>query len=84
VRSAIGIASALITVGAGAGLLVAGPIVGHLDYHWLFWIPMIMTALAVAATVVLVPEPSAGKDIHRTGTGRHLRGEHHRMNGTIA
>jgi EmrB/QacA subfamily drug resistance transporter len=56
VNGAIGISSAMIAVGGGIGLLVAGPIVGHLDYHWLFWIPMIMTGIATVACWLWVPE----------------------------
>ena len=44
VRGAVGVTSALIAVGSGFGLLLAGPIVEDLNYHWLFWIPAIMTA----------------------------------------
>jgi MFS family permease len=56
VNGAIGISSAMLAVGGGLGLLVAGPIVEHLNYHWLFWIPMIMTGIATAACWVWVPE----------------------------
>ena len=56
VRGAVGVTSALIAVGSGIGLLLAGPIVEHLNYHWLFWIPAIMTAIATGATVLFVPE----------------------------
>jgi EmrB/QacA subfamily drug resistance transporter len=56
VRGAVGVTSALIAVGSGIGLLLAGPIVEDLNYHWLFWIPAIMTAIATAATVLFVPE----------------------------
>jgi len=56
VRGAVGVTSALIAVGGGLGLLLAGPIVGHLNYHWLFWIPAIMTGVATVATVMFVPE----------------------------
>ena len=34
--------AALLAVGGGLGIVLAGPIVGALDYHWLFWIPLIM------------------------------------------
>jgi len=53
---AIGIMAALVAVGGGAGLVVAGPILNGLGFHWLFWIPLIMTATAAAATHFLVPE----------------------------
>lgn len=56
VNGAIGIGSAMTAVGGGLGLLVAGPIVTHLDYHWLFWLPMIMTGVATVATWIWVPE----------------------------
>ena len=56
VNGAIGLGSAMTAVGGGLGLLVAGPIVAHLDYHWLFWIPMIMTGAATVATWLWVPE----------------------------
>ncbi|WP_327070707.1 MFS transporter [Kitasatospora sp. NBC_01250] len=56
VRGAVGVTAALTAVGGGLGLLLAGPIVDHLDYHWLFWFPMIMTAIATVATLLFVPE----------------------------
>ncbi|MDH6115295.1 EmrB/QacA subfamily drug resistance transporter [Kitasatospora sp. MAP12-15] len=56
VRSAVGITAALTAVGGGLGLLLAGPIVDNMDYHWLFWFPMIMTAVATVATYWFVPE----------------------------
>ncbi len=56
VNTAIGLGSATMVVGAGVGLLVAGPIVTHLNYHWLFWIPMILTAIATVACWLWVPE----------------------------
>src|SRR4051812_7469050 len=46
VAGAIGTAAALLAVGGGFGLVLAGPIVNALSYHWLFWIPMIMTLVA--------------------------------------
>jgi predicted MFS family arabinose efflux permease len=37
---------------------LAGPIVGVLDYHWLFWFPAIMlVAATIAAYVVIPPSP---------------------------
>jgi EmrB/QacA subfamily drug resistance transporter len=56
VAGAIGVLSALIGVGAGVAIVVAGPIVEHLSIHWLFWIPAAMTAGALVATVFWVPE----------------------------
>ncbi|ACU72991.1 major facilitator superfamily MFS_1 [Catenulispora acidiphila DSM 44928] len=56
VNSAIGLGSATVAVGGGLGLLIAGPIVTHLNYHWLFWIPMVLTAIATVACWRFVPE----------------------------
>ena len=56
VASAIGTSAALLAVGGGVGLVIAGPLVDALSYHWLFWIPMIMTVVATIAAAVWVPE----------------------------
>jgi EmrB/QacA subfamily drug resistance transporter len=57
-RVARGIAflSALMGIGGGAGIVLAGPIVDAFSYHWLFWFPLIAVVLAVIATVLFVPE----------------------------
>ena len=49
VAGAVGTSAALLAVGGGVGLVLAGPIVDALSYHWLFWLPMILTALAAVA-----------------------------------
>ena len=56
VAGAIGVMSAISGAGAGAGIVLAGPIIEHLNYHWLFWIPLVMSAIATVATFVFVPE----------------------------
>jgi EmrB/QacA subfamily drug resistance transporter len=56
VPGAIGGISALIAVGAGVGLVVAGPIVDLLGYSWLFWAPLIVLVVAALAAQFLVPE----------------------------
>ena len=56
VSTGIGVMSAILGIGAGGGIILAGPIVEHLSYHWLFWIPLVMTLLATAAAFVFVPE----------------------------
>lgn len=56
VAGAIGTAAALLAVGGGAGLVVAGPLVEALSWHWLFWLPMIMTLAAAVAAALWVPE----------------------------
>ncbi|CAN5190774.1 MFS transporter [soil metagenome] len=55
VPGAVGTIASLAAVGAGAGLVLAGPIVSAFNYHWLFWFPMIVTALAAVAALVYVP-----------------------------
>jgi MFS family permease len=56
VAGAIGVMSAILGAGAGAGIVLAGPILVHLNYHWLFWIPLIMSVAATIATFAFVPE----------------------------
>jgi EmrB/QacA subfamily drug resistance transporter len=56
VAGAVGIIAALTAVGAGLGIVLAGPIVDALDYHWLFWIPLIMIVGSALAAFLLVPE----------------------------
>jgi MFS family permease len=48
--------SALAGVGGGVGLALAGPIVDHLSYHYLFWLPLIPLVLATVAIHLYVPE----------------------------
>ncbi|MFE7423514.1 MFS transporter [Rhodococcus sp. NPDC057529] len=64
VAGAVGIIAALTAVGAGLGIVLAGPIVTVLSYHWLFWIPLIMVVLAGVAAQILIPDSpvhTAGK-----------------------
>jgi EmrB/QacA subfamily drug resistance transporter len=56
VAGAVGTLAALTAVGAGLGIVLAGPIVSALNYHWLFWLPLIMTLAAAACAILLVPE----------------------------
>jgi EmrB/QacA subfamily drug resistance transporter len=57
-RVARGIAflSALMGIGGGAGIILAGPIVDAFSYHWLFWFPLMAVVVAVIGTVLFVPE----------------------------
>jgi EmrB/QacA subfamily drug resistance transporter len=56
VAGAIGLMSALLGVGGGAGVVLAGPITDHLSYHYLFWLPLIPIVIATVATHLFVPE----------------------------
>jgi MFS family permease len=65
-RVAFGIAAMTGVLGMGGviGIVLAGPILEHLSYHWLFWIPLIATVVAIVATVVAVPE----SEVRATGS----------------
>jgi EmrB/QacA subfamily drug resistance transporter len=56
VAGAVGVIAALTAVGAGLGIVLAGPIVEALNYHWLFWLPLILTVAAAVAAILFVPE----------------------------
>jgi EmrB/QacA subfamily drug resistance transporter len=56
VSGAVGSIAALTAVGAGLGIVLAGPIVDVLGYPWLFWLPMILTIIAAVSAVLFVPE----------------------------
>jgi EmrB/QacA subfamily drug resistance transporter len=56
VPGAIGLLSALLGIGGGLGVVAAGVIVRSLDYHWLFWIPLVAILAAAVLTWRLVPE----------------------------
>ncbi|MGX1541438.1 MFS transporter [Streptomyces adustus] len=48
--------SAVIAAGGGLGMVAAGPIIGALDYHWLFWIPVFVVAVTAVIALRYVPE----------------------------
>jgi EmrB/QacA subfamily drug resistance transporter len=56
IAGAIGVISAIIGIGAGFAIVLAGPIVDHLSFHWLFWIPGGMALISMVATLLLIPE----------------------------
>jgi len=57
-KSAQGIAliSAILGIGGGIGIVLAGPIIDTFNYHWLFWFPLIVIVTATLATIFFVPE----------------------------
>jgi EmrB/QacA subfamily drug resistance transporter len=55
VAGAIGILSAMIGIGSGLGIVIAGPVIDHLSYHWLFWIPLMLSGAATIAAAIWVP-----------------------------
>ncbi|HKE77693.1 MAG TPA: MFS transporter [Solirubrobacteraceae bacterium] len=56
VAQGIALISALLGIGGGLGIVLAGPIVDSLSYHWLFWIPLVLVAIATVMTLLYVPE----------------------------
>ncbi len=56
VAAGVGLMSALLGVGGGAGVVLAGPIVDRLSFHYLFWLPLIPIVLTTIATHLFVPE----------------------------
>jgi MFS family permease len=56
VAGSIGLLSAILGVGAGIGIVLSGVIVEHLNYHWLFWIPLVAIIVAAIATWRFIPE----------------------------
>ncbi len=56
VAGSIGILSSILGVGGGIGIVLGGLIVEHLDYHWLYWIPLVVTVIAAVCTWRFVPE----------------------------
>ncbi|HEY7019086.1 MAG TPA: MFS transporter, partial [Gaiellaceae bacterium] len=52
----IALISAIMGIGGGLGIVLAGPIVQHLTYHWLFWFPLVAVLVAMVGIIVFVPE----------------------------
>jgi MFS family permease len=64
VPGAIGLISSTLAFGGGLGVVLAGPIVDQLNYHWLFWIPCPLIALSALAIAIIVPH-TAGRPAGR-------------------
>jgi len=69
VAGGIALISGLLGIGGGLGIVLSGPILAHLDYHWLFWIPFVVLAATAIATLLVVPESPvrAPGNVHWTG-----------------
>src|SRR3954467_1630056 len=46
VADSIGLISAILGIGGGAGIVLAGVFVDNLSYHWLFWVPLVAVVIA--------------------------------------
>ncbi|MEU7872978.1 MFS transporter [Dactylosporangium sp. NPDC049140] len=47
----VGLLSAIFGIGAGVGIVAAGPIVEHLSWHWLFWLPLVLVVIALLGAI---------------------------------
>jgi EmrB/QacA subfamily drug resistance transporter len=56
VAGAIALISGLLGIGGGLGIVLAGPILDGLDYHWLFFIPLVAITAAAVTAVIVIPE----------------------------
>ena len=56
VAGSIGLLSAILGIGAGVGIVAGGVIVEHLGWQWLFWLPLVVIAVAAFCTWRFVPE----------------------------
>ncbi len=52
----IGLLSAIFGIGAGVGIVAAGPIVEALSWHWLFWLPAGLVVIALLGAIFGMPE----------------------------
>jgi EmrB/QacA subfamily drug resistance transporter len=69
VAGAIALVSGILGIGGGLGIVLAGPILQHLSFHWLFWIPLAVTSVAAVAAIVFIPESTTREpgEIHWLG-----------------
>jgi EmrB/QacA subfamily drug resistance transporter len=56
VAGSIGLLSSILGVGGGVGIVLGGLIIEHLNYHWLYWIPLVVSIAAAICTWRFVPE----------------------------
>ncbi len=56
VAGSIGLMSSILGIGGGLGLVIGGLIAEDLNWHWLFWLPLVVTVLAAICTWRFVPE----------------------------
>jgi EmrB/QacA subfamily drug resistance transporter len=56
VAGSIGLMSSILGIGGGLGLVVGALISERLGWHWLFWIPLVVTLIAAWCTWRWIPE----------------------------
>ena len=59
VPGSIGLMSAILGIGGGFGLVVGGLIDEHLNWHWLFWIPLPVMLVSAVGARLFIPPPGA-------------------------
>jgi len=57
----IGLLSVIFGIGAGVGIVAAGPIVENLSWHWLFWLPAVLVVIALLGAIFGMPESPVRK-----------------------
>jgi EmrB/QacA subfamily drug resistance transporter len=55
VPGSIGLVSSLLGIGGGLGLVLPGPIMTRLSYQWLFWLSLIVIAIALGLAARYIP-----------------------------
>ena len=56
VPTGIAMVSSILGIGAGLGIVLAGPIIETFDYHWIFWFPLVPVLIAAAGAAFVIPE----------------------------
>jgi MFS family permease len=69
VPGGIGLVSSLLGIGGGLGLVLPGPIMTRLSYHWLFWLSLVVIASALVLAARYIPADGPAGAGAGTGTG---------------
>jgi len=72
VAHGIALISAILGIGGGLGIVLAGPIVSAFSYHWLFWLPLVLVVIATIATMLFIPESPIKSPGHVNWAGAAL------------
>ena len=54
-KAAVGIFTGMLTAGAAAGILLAGPIAEGLSRHWMFGVPTVVLGFVAVAAIKVIP-----------------------------